>query len=217
MPDLAQSVLRIAVLAVPFMLGIVCHEVAHGYAALLYGDTTARDAGRLTLNPARHLDPAGTLVFILTAMFAGFAIGWAKPVPINPGRFRDLRAGMVVVSAAGAAANFVLAGLFLAAFAGLKHLPVGGWLPLSLHQPLYSIAMAGVFLNAILGVFNLLPIPPLDGSKILCALLPASLARPYLRLERYGMFILVLVLASGVLRFVLGPVLSVVETLLAIV
>jgi Zn-dependent protease len=214
--DISRSILQIAIFAVPFLLGVVCHEVAHGLAALYYGDTTAKLAGRLTLNPLKHLDPMGTAVFVITALMGGVIFGWAKPVPIDPRRFTNVRQGLIVVSAAGAAANFLVAGLFLGAYALLPHLP---WLLENpeILRPLVNIFAAGVLVNAILGVFNLLPVPPLDGSKIVTALLPMHLAMRYMRLERYGMLLLILLLFTGVLRFVFMPVFSIVYSLLNMV
>ncbi|MEW5773437.1 MAG: site-2 protease family protein [Thermodesulfobacteriota bacterium] len=216
MPELSESLLRIAVLAVPFLLAVICHEVAHGLAALAFGDPTARDAGRLTLNPIRHLDKAGTLVFVFTALFTPFVFGWAKPVPITPYRFRHLRAGLVVVSAAGAAANFLLAALLYPLFSFLVHLPpaegpVFGFF----HEWLVNLAMYGVAVNIIIGAFNLLPIPPLDGSNILAALLPRSWAARYSRIGRYGMIILILLMASGAFGTLFRPLLQFINSILS--
>jgi Zn-dependent protease len=214
MPDFYQSILRVAIFAVPLLLGVVCHEVAHGYAAYLYGDTTARDSGRLTLNPIPHLDPTGTLIFVLTSFFGNFVIGWAKPVPVNPGRFRKVREGIVVVSAAGAAANFTLAAMFYFLFTLASSGSAQSAFMSYLQAPLLNIFAAGVIVNSILGVFNLLPIPPLDGSKIVSALLPRSMARQYLKIERYGLLILIVLLFTGALRLVFAPVLNLVYGLL---
>jgi len=205
--EFAESIQRIAIMAVPFLLAVTCHEVAHGLAAWWYGDPTAKLAGRLTLNPLPHLDPMGTMVFILTAMTGGFIIGWAKPVPVNPRHFRNVRQGLIVVSAAGAAANVVLAVLFLGAFSLLRaNVPAPGSLLAPYFEPMYLIAQFGVVINVILAVFNLLPIPPLDGSKILAELLPHNWAWRYMQLERYGMIIVVLLVVSGALRFVFRPI-----------
>lgn len=214
MPDIYDSILRVAIFAMPLLLGVVCHEVAHGYAAYVYGDTTAKDAGRLTLNPLPHLDATGTLVFVLTSFFGNFVIGWAKPVPINPARFRNVRQGIVVVSAAGALANFALAALFYLGFSLMTAGRADSAFMNYLQAPLVNIFAAGVLVNSILGVFNLLPIPPLDGSKIMAAILPRNLARQYLRFERYGFFILLILLFTGSLRYVFQPVLGFVYGLL---
>jgi len=216
MPDLSESLLKIAVLAVPFLLAVICHEVAHGLAALAFGDPTARDAGRLTMNPLRHMDRAGTLVFVLTSLFTPFVFGWAKPVPINPYRFRQVRAGLLVVSAAGAAANFALAALLYPAYAFLIHLPPSGGSFFGLfHEWLISLAMYGVAVNILIGAFNLLPIPPLDGSNILAALLPRSWAARYSRFGRYGMILVLVLMASGAFGTLFRPLLRFINTILS--
>ncbi|MFK4766012.1 site-2 protease family protein [Desulfobaculum sp. SPO524] len=216
--DISHAIVRIAIMAVPFLLAVTLHEVAHGAAAYWYGDPTARNAGRLTLNPIRHLDPIGTLVFVLTAMTSGFIIGWAKPVPINPRYFRNVRQGIIVTSAAGAAANFVLAGLMYAGFAlMLNYPPAASEMASFFYPPLVNILRFGVLINVILGVFNLLPIPPLDGSKILAELLPHNVAYKYMQLERYGFIILLLLIMSGGLRLVFAPVLSLIAPLLHLI
>ncbi|MBG0777465.1 MAG: site-2 protease family protein [Desulfovibrionaceae bacterium] len=206
----AASIQRIAVFAVPLLLGITCHEVAHGYAAFRQGDTTARDAGRLTLNPIRHMDATGLTVFVLTALVSPFVLGWAKPVPVNPMRFRDPRKGMMLVSAAGPAANFLLAVLFAALLKlcvesfGL----VGQATAETVLVPLAKICQAGVVVNLVLGLFNLIPVPPLDGSKIAAGFLPRQAAWKFLSIGRYGFIIIVVLLATGLLGDVLWPVVS---------
>jgi Zn-dependent protease len=182
--SLSDQIVRISILAVPLLLGLTCHELAHGLAALTLGDPTARNAGRLTMNPLRHLDPMGTIAFILAS------IGWAKPVPVDARYFKHPMRDMMLVSLAGPGANFFLAALF----AGLFHL----LLPLamtylelrSVLHPLLLIAQAGVVVNLVLAFFNLLPIPPLDGSNLLAWLLPRRLAESYLALGRYGFVLL---------------------------
>lgn len=214
--DLSQSIARVAISAIPLLLGVICHEVAHGYVALLNGDPTAKNAGRLTFNPAKHLDSTGTLVFIVSALFSPIVIGWAKPVPINPVLFRNIRRGVLFTSMAGALANFTVAILFFILFRFLVNLPPAqeGSIWIFFHVPAVTIAAAGVFVNAILGVFNLLPIPPLDGSKILAALLPGRWAAQFMRLERFGFIILILIIASGALDIIFQPVLRILQSLL---
>ncbi len=207
--DIAPIIKEIAIFAVPMFLGITCHEVAHGYVAYLLGDPTAKNAGRLTLNPIKHLDPVGTLVFILTRR-----IGWAKPVPVDPRYFQNPRRDMVLVSVAGPVTNFILAALFYGLYLGL--LAFGPSFSQSMQHsllvPLVNIAGAGTLVNIVLGVFNLLPLPPLDGSKILAGFLPRHLAYQYLQIERYGFIILILLAMTGVfgkfLNAVVGPVYS---------
>lgn len=205
--DISESVIRISIYAVPFLLAVTCHEVAHGLTSYWFGDPTAKMAGRLTLNPIKHLDPMGTLVFLLTSLTGGFIIGWAKPVPINPRYYKNVRKGIIVVSAAGAVTNFILAALFLGAHRWVAaNPPLADSLFAAAYEPVYLITQFGVVINIILGVFNLLPVPPLDGSKILAELLPHNLAWQYLRLERYGFIILIVLIMTGALRFVFTPV-----------
>ena len=209
--DLSQILYQFSIIALPFFLGITCHEVAHGYVSYLLGDPTAKQAGRLTLNPLKHLDPMGTLVLVLTQL-----IGWAKPVPINPAYYKDYRRGILYVSVAGPAANFVVMlffALILKIAVSLAHGPNAASMEYIL-APLINIAVAGIFINAILGTFNLLPIPPLDGSKILACLLPASLAASFMRLERYGFVLLLLLAVSGGLRLIMSPVANFVQNVL---
>lgn len=213
MPDISESVLRIAVFSVPFLLGIVCHEVAHGYAAYLYGDPTAKKAGRLTLNPIVHMDKNGTLVFLLTAFFAPFVIGWAKPVPINPMYFRKIRQGMIVVSLAGSIANFCVAAVCYVLFMLIFSMEMTGAVGTFFREPMLMILSAGFLVNVILGVFNQIPIPPLDGSKVLASILPPGLRMQYLKLEKWGFFILILFIAFGLLRYALYPVFFVLQFL----
>lgn len=189
-----QAIQQIAIYAVPLFLGIICHEVAHGYVSYLLGDPTAKDAGRLTLNPLKHLDLVGTLVFLATRM-----IGWAKPVPINPGYYKDVRKGIVMVSLAGPVTNFILAAFFyllyriFVSIIFTAHPDVAKFLL----YPLVNIAAAGTIINVVLGTFNLIPIPPLDGSKILAVALPPKLAAKYMQLERYGLLILIVLVMTG--------------------
>jgi Zn-dependent protease len=205
--SLTQIIQQIAIYAVPLFLGIICHEVAHGYVSYLLGDPTAKNAGRLTLNPLKHLDLIGTLVFLLTRM-----IGWAKPVPINPSYYQNPRKGIVLVSLAGPATNFVLAALFYFLYRGLAAVIMTSDPQLASYviYPIVNIAAAGTIINIILGTFNLIPIPPLDGSKVLAVILPPKMAAKYMKLERYGFIILILLVMTGVFegffRVILGTI-----------
>lgn len=189
----------------------------HGVAALHFGDQTAKNAGRLTLNPIPHIDPIGTilipLLFLLPSLISGtppgFIIGWAKPVPINPYNFSDIRLGELAVSLAGVGANFALAIISAILF----HL-IG-------NAVLQNIFFFAVMINLLLGVFNLLPIPPLDGSKVLMTLLPASLAIEYQKLERYGFLLLILLLFiplgnGSLLGAIMGSIVSFLRSLLGV-
>ncbi|NCD24015.1 MAG: site-2 protease family protein [Deltaproteobacteria bacterium] len=209
--DISQTIQHFSIIALPFFLGITCHEVAHGYVSYLLGDPTAKQAGRLTLNPLKHLDPIGTLTLLVTQL-----IGWAKPVPINPAYYKDYRRGILYVSLAGPMANFAVM-IFFALV--LKVLAVVSQYPGTasagyILRPMINIAVAGVFINAILGAFNLLPIPPLDGSKILACLLPGHLAARFMRLERYGFIILLVLAVTGGLGLILSPVSAFVQNML---
>jgi Zn-dependent protease len=168
------------------------HEFCHGWAAYKLGDRTAAMQGRLSLNPLDHLDPIGTLMLIF------FRFGWAKPVPINSRYFRNPRRDIAIVSLAGAAGNFLSAFVCMAIF---KFFPV-----LLLKGALSLLLMYMVYMNIGLGVFNLIPIPPLDGSKVLSVFLPPSMAMRYFFLERYGMFIILFLMLSGSLGIVMMPV-----------
>lgn len=194
---------------IPFLLAISVHELAHGYAAYRKGDYTAKMLGRLTLNPLRHLDPLGSvLVPILLAMSgAGVIFGWAKPVPINAFNFKDPKKDMVLVSFAGPLSNFLLAAALalvlrvLLWFPGPESLmgsPVG--------QPVAAMLLMGVRISIYLGVFNLIPVHPLDGSHILEGLLPTEQSKAYSRLSRYGPIFLILLLFTGVLTAIIYPV-----------
>ncbi|MGE4505382.1 MAG: site-2 protease family protein [Desulfovibrionaceae bacterium] len=198
--DPVNYLINIAILAVPFLYGIILHELAHGWVALKLGDPTALRAGRLTLNPLKHLDPLGTVVFFIAH------IGWAKPVPVNPRYFHDPRKGMIWVSLAGPMANFAQAVFFAALYHALVsfRLPAADW-PRIAMAIVRDIALYGVFINLILGCFNLIPIPPMDGSNILAGLLPPRLARPYLSLARYGMMLVILLAVFGLLGKILFP------------
>jgi Zn-dependent protease len=175
------------------IMSVVIHEVAHGYTAYLCGDNTAYAQGRLTLNPLKHLDPFGSVILplLLVILNAGFVVGWARPVPYNPDNLRNRRTGTMLVAAAGIVANLVLAVFFGIL---IRYEFVFGIAPLGLNPsvipPFYKIAAIIVMVNLVLALFNLVPIPPLDGSKILFELLPVQW-RPVLNfLERWGMLIL---------------------------
>lgn len=197
---------KIAIGIVPILLAVTVHEAAHGFVANLLGDPTAKQAGRLTLNPIRHIDWLGTIVVpLLMYVFTQFVFGWAKPVPINPARLRDPRRGMFLVAAAGPGVNIVMAfGWVLITALALKGLD-GGW---SLAEPLALMGQIGIFVNLILAVFNLLPILPLDGGRMLVAVLPVTWGRRMAQLEPWGLPIVVVLLFSGVLSAILIPVMG---------
>ncbi len=171
-------------LAVPLLYSVIAHEVAHGLCARAFGDETAQRAGRLTLNPLPHLDPVGLLMMF----FVGF--GWAKPVPVSYGNLRPLRPGIFCVALAGCATNVLIATLALLALQAKAVSP---------ESTAATVLVIVERINIILRAFNLIPIPPLDGSKILLSLLPPEGQRVLLGLERYGFIILILLLVSGLL------------------
>lgn len=181
------------------LIALTFHEAAHGFVAYRLGDPTAKARGRLTLNPLAHLDPLG----LLSLWLVGF--GWAKPVPVNPFYFRgDRRRGMFLVGLAGPLSNFLLAFLFLWLYAALPAVRAV--------SPLGIIVYTTYVYNLLLGVFNLLPVPPLDGSKVLAYFLPSQARYSYAQLERYGPVLLMILIFSGTLRRVLGPLLNLVES-----
>ncbi|HEX7119745.1 MAG TPA: site-2 protease family protein [Longimicrobiales bacterium] len=192
------------------LLSVVIHEVAHGWVALKQGDPTAAMLGRITLNPLPHIDPFGSVLFPLLLAFtqAGVIFGWARPVPINPRNFRNYRRGDILVSLAGVAANFCLAIVFTVVVVLLIHLgraaPVLG----PSVGILVDMARYGVLINLVLVFFNLIPIPPLDGSHVVYHLLPPRLGARYRELSRYGILILlaILLFAPSVLVVVSWPV-----------
>ncbi len=190
------------------LFSVILHEVMHGLVALRFGDSTAQRAGRLTLNPLPHIDPIGTILLpvLLTISGSPFLIGWAKPVPVNPLNFSNLRKGELFVSAAGIVANFVLA----ITCAVVYHLLATANAPALLLQ----LLRYGVVINLVLGVFNFFPIPPLDGSKILLSQLPYNLARQYERLEQHGFILLILLLVTGIPQAILGFVVGILLKLL---
>ncbi len=190
MGSYAERIQMVSIQLVPFILAVVFHEFAHGFIAYRWGDHTAKDQGRLTLNPIPHLDPIGTVLFPLINMVSGvhFLFGWAKPVPINPNRFKKYRHGLFWVSIAGPLMNFILALIStVLVFAILT------WVPNTfyLYEPLIKMATISVSLNYTLGIFNLIPLPPLDGSKIIQAFMPFEMARKYESIARYSFLILI--------------------------
>ncbi|MCB0309113.1 MAG: site-2 protease family protein [Bdellovibrionales bacterium] len=184
---------------VPFLFSLSVHECAHAWVANRNGDSTARLLGRMTINPTAHIDPFGTLLFPIMSFFTGFAfIGWAKPVPVNERNLRQpLRDGMFV-AIAGPGSNFALA----LVFAGLIFLLGLLKLNIDFMRPIQMMLLIGVKLNILLGMFNLLPFPPLDGGRVLYGLVPA-LREPLDQISRYGFLVLILLLYSGILDMLL--------------
>lgn len=200
---------QIFILLIPVLLfALTIHEFSHGLVAYLLGDPTPKRAGRLTLNPLKHLDPFGTITLFLTQ-----AIGWAKPVPINPNYFKNPWRDMALTSAAGPLSNFLSAILF----AFLFHIFETSTLKLGafkISEPLSLLSFLGVKINLGLALFNFLPIPPLDGSKVLVKFLPPHLREDYLRLELLGFFIILILALTGILGKTLYPLLSFLSNLI---
>jgi Zn-dependent protease len=204
MEDLIQT---LALYALPVLLAITLHEAAHGYVAKLFGDPTASLAGRVSLNPIRHIDPIGTIavpigILAMSSLFGGgFLFGWAKPVPVDFGRLRRPKQDMLWVALAGPGANLFMAILWTVCLrllfdAGERR---GFW---------FEMARVGIHINLVLMALNLLPILPLDGGRVLFSLLPNRLAWQYGRIEPYGMLIVIALLATGVLSAVLNPLVA---------
>lgn len=197
-----EIIQAIAVYALPVIFAITLHEAAHAYAAKYFGDTTAFAAGRMSMNPLRHIDPFGTILLpALMFAFTPFVFGYAKPVPIDFGRLRNPKKQMVWVALAGPAANFVMAFGWLLLAIGLNATQVSEPFP-------HAVAKAGVFVNILMFVFNLLPIPPLDGGRILTGLLPHRLAYKFAKIEPYGFFIVIGLLVTKLINYWFIPMVT---------
>ena len=198
-PDIAYT---IAVWAAPVLFAITLHEAAHGWVANKLGDPTAKKLGRITINPLKHIDPMGTVVVpLFLAMVSPFVLGWAKPVPVEPRYFKSPLLDMALVAVAGPVSNFFMA-CFWAMFIQLAHM--------SLEHSQLLVFLAemgekGIIINIVLMVLNLLPIPPLDGGRVLAGILPMKLAIPFMQLERFGMIIILILLVSGILGKIMWP------------
>lgn len=191
---------RIALAAIPIVLAITVHEAAHGYVARMFGDGTAWMLGRVTLNPLKHIDPVGTvLVPLATHLLGGFLFGWAKPVPVNFGNLRHPKRDMLWVAAAGPGSNFAMALVWAVLFGFAS---AGGAFE---SAALRYMSFVGVAINVSLMVLNLLPILPLDGGRIAVSLLPRALAIPYSKTERFGFIVVIVLIVTGALGVVLGP------------
>ncbi len=196
---------KICIWALPLIFAITLHEVAHGYMAYWLGDYTAKLSGRLTLNPVKHADLVGTILIpLMTMIFGGFIFGWAKPVPVDARNFKSPRRDMALVAVSGVIANFIMAILWAAIAKLGMYLHDNGniWLGL----PLVYMGGAGIILNLVLGVLNLIPIPPLDGGRLLQALLPPRAAYQLGKLEPFGFFILLLLLLLGIISLAIEPI-----------
>ncbi len=201
-----ELIQKIIIWVIPVIFAITAHEVAHGWVAMKLGDRTAQMMGRLTLNPFKHIDPLGTiLVPGLLLMMGGFIFGWAKPVPVTYQNLRKPKTDMAWVALAGPMANLVMAVIWaLATKIGFELYQSGT----AVGVPMLYMGVAGVLINTMLMMLNLLPLPPLDGGRILVSLLPGPLAWQVGRIEPYGFFILVALLYFGILSMVLRPLMG---------
>lgn len=198
-PEIAYT---LAVWAIPILFAITLHEAAHGWVANKLGDPTAKNRGRITVNPIKHIDPVGTIVVpLFLATVSPFVMGWAKPVPVEPRYFKSPMLDMALVAVAGPASNFVMAccwAMFIVMADSMLE-------PSTLLKFLVTMGKNGIIINIVLMVLNLLPIPPLDGGRVVAGILPRPLLMPFMQLERFGMVIILLLLVSGILGKILWP------------
>jgi len=212
--DKLNIIQKIIVMAPPLIFAIVLHEVAHGWVADKLGDHTARDRGRLTLNPISHIDLFGTIIMpilLYVSTHGRFVFGYAKPVPINPYNFKDPKKGMALSSLAGPGVNLIMAMAFSfilrIVLPGIEgFIPKAAWESFGL--PLVLMLGYGVLINVGLALLNLIPIPPLDGSRIVYWFLPDTMASAYYRLERYGMLIILALFAFNILGYLIWPIME---------
>ena len=201
---------KLAAYSLPIIFAITVHEAAHGYAAKYFGDMTAFHLKRISLNPLRHIDPLGTIILpaLLFFLQVGFIFGWAKPVPVNFSNLRNPKNDMLWVALAGPGANLIMAILWTIVYSNQQLVP-------SIGQNFISVmAVAGIQINIVLMVLNLLPLPPLDGGRVAVSLLPYHWSSKLAGLERYGFFILIFLLATGLLGAILSPLIRISQNII---
>jgi Zn-dependent protease len=219
--EIGNVIQQIIISIIPILFAVILHEVSHGYVAYRLGDPTAKMMGRLTLNPISHIDIFGTILiplFLYIATDGQFVFGYAKPVPINPYNFRNPKRDMAISAAAGPVTNLLLAAACVILW---KHVisPLSLFSPdmnTTFFDPLKSLLAVGVTINVVLAVFNMIPIPPLDGGRVLMGILPYRQAAALSRLERYGFMIVILLAATGIANFLIIPVIRLIIDILSL-
>ncbi len=200
---------KVTVYALPIIFAITVHEAAHGYAAKYFGDLTAYNQNRISLNPLRHIDPIGTILLpALTVLLGGVLFGWAKPVPVNFMNLRHPKKDMLWVAAAGPVSNLIMA-IFWTILYGRS-----AYFPESMSLFIQQMGIAGISINLSLMVLNLIPLPPLDGGRIAVSLLPNHLAYKYAQVERYGFLILIILLMTHILDLIIFPLIQISQSLI---
>lgn len=203
------AIQKVTVYALPIIFAITVHEAAHGYAAKHFGDLTAYNQNRISLNPLRHIDPIGTIVLpALTVLLGGVLFGWAKPVPVNFMNLRHPKKDMLWVAAAGPLSNLIMAIFWTILFGRSAYFPE------SMSLFVQQMCIAGISINLSLMVLNLIPLPPLDGGRIAVSLLPNHLAYKYAQVERYGFLILIILLMTHILDLIIFPLIQISQSLI---
>lgn len=216
--DFPEIIRQLVVSALPILIAITFHETAHGYVANRLGDPTARLMGRLTLNPIAHIDMVGTIIMpamLLILSNGQFVFGYAKPVPINPSNFNNPKKDMAMSAAAGPITNISLA-VISALILKLLVFPMSSFLPSAVTTPLTLMLMQSIKWNIVLAVFNMIPVPPLDGGRVLVGLLPHKQAVSYSRIEPYGMLIVIGLIFSGIAKYFIYPIMALLLSLITL-